>query len=442
MDLEKFFYRDLLYYPVARVQAGAVKKYQAYLEKTQFQDRKETQSLQRHRLEALMTHARDKVPFFGDGRLARSSLRELDGVPFLEKLDLQNHHKLLRSTASLGRLASKTTGGSTGQPVTLWKTRMALAWELAATWRGYSWANVRVGDRQARFWGVPQDTAAKRKARVIDFVCNRVRVSAFHFNDEDMLGYVSTLNRTKPSFFYGYVSMLSEFARFLNRRNIKLDFPLTSVISTSEVLSDPDRALLQETFAAPVFNEYGSGELGTVAHECEHGAMHLSEENMIVEIFDGDRPCGEGETGELVVTELNNKSFPLIRYRTGDFASISERPCACGRTLRILENVQGRAYDFIRNSQGDMFHGEFIMYLFEDLRRQGANISQFQVIQEDLDQFLVRIVKDEGYDSSAEEVITRRIQSEVDQNALINFQFVTGIEREKSGKLRLIKGLG
>ncbi len=442
MDFKKFFYRDLLYYPVARIQAGDVKKFQEFLSQTQYSAADDLVLLQEKRLEVLLDHARRHVPFYGSGKLPQGIDSSFEGVPFLLKSDLQKSNRELHSAADLGRLTIKTTGGSTGQPVTLAKTRTALAWELAATWRGYTWAAVEVGDRQARFWGVPQNAGGARKAQLVDFVCNRVRIPAFNFSEDDLLGYVELLNKIQPLYFYGYVSMLTEFAKFLRRKNITLNFQLTCIISTSEVLSDPDRQLLQDTFSTKVFNEYGSGELGTVAHECEHGSLHLSEENMIVEIFDGDSPCADSEVGELVVTELNNFGFPLIRYRTGDFGSITRKPCACGRTLGVLENIQGRAYDFIRNREGVLFHGEFIMYIFEDLRRDGANIRQFQVIQQDVDAFKVRIVPDDNYDSQVERIITERIRQQVDETAVVDFEYVEAIEREKSGKLRLIKGLG
>jgi phenylacetate-CoA ligase len=441
MPLRRAFYRHLLYYPVARWQAGDLQKHQRFLDQSQYGTRTDLDSLQAERLNRLLDHARRHVPFYQDGVLPAGPQVDLSGLPFLLKSDLQASGPRLRSTAALGRLVTKTTGGSTGQPVTLVKSREALAWELAATWRGYSWAGVGAGDRQARFWGVPHDRGSQRKARLIDAVCNRVRLSAFHFGEQDLERYVGFLNQAKPRYFYGYVSMIAEFAKFLRRKNLKLDLPLECIITTAEVLTDADRQLLTETFGAPVFNEYGCGELGTVAHECEHGSLHLSEENMIVEIMSGEKSCAEGQAGELVVTELNNLSFPLIRYRTGDYGSIGADRCRCGRTLRVLESVQGRAYDFIRNRHGTSFHGEFIMYIFEDLRRQGAKIRQFQVIQQGVDAFLVRIVPDLDYDSTCEEVIARRIREQVDMASTVKFEYIETVEREKSGKLRLIKGL-
>ena len=58
-------------------------------------------------------------------------------------------------------------------------------------------------------------------------------------------------------------------------------------------------------------------KLGTIAHECEYGSLHINDENMIVEILNNGLPCKDGEQGEIVVTELNNTAMPLIRYQLG-----------------------------------------------------------------------------------------------------------------------------
>lgn len=445
MDPGRFFFRECVYYPVAAYTAGPVRRHLHVLLATERTPRQEREHAQRAALLALTDHSRNHVPFYSSlptlGDAAASPLDALRTLPFLAKADLQQSAAKLRSTANLGRLVTKTTGGSTGEPVTLWKTRDAWARELAASWRGYDWAGVEVGDLQARFWGVAQTSSGRTRARAIDFVCHRIRIPAFAFAESDLFEYARILNARRPRWFYGYVSMLTEFARFVNSGKATLRFRPACVVTTSEVLTAADRALLQETFGAPVFNEYGCGELGTIAHECPQGRLHLSEENMLVEVVDGDRPCAPGEAGELVVTELNNYAFPLIRYRTGDFGSLSNEPCPCGRTLLRLNEVQGRAYDFIRNRRGQLFHGEFLMYVFEDLRRQGADIRQFQVEQTDFDRFEVRIVPGAGYDAGCEDLLRERIRSFVDPQAVVSVSYVESIPRERSGKLRLIKGL-
>ncbi|MFH1143675.1 MAG: AMP-binding protein [Candidatus Eisenbacteria bacterium] len=446
MDIQSWAARNLLYHPAAAIQAGPVRAHLAELERRQFESPEDRRARQIEALRRLILHARAHVPHYARSlaALGPEEPRSLDDVrrlPFLTKQDLQERAGELRSRGPVGRLIAKTTGGSTGQPVTVWKTRDAWAKELAATWRGYGWAGVRVGDRQARFWGIPYQTGARRRARLIDAVCNRVRFSAFRFSEADMRDYLEIIERRRPRYFYGYASMLQEFAEFMRRAGRSLSHPPLCVITTSEVLTRPVRQLLEQVFAAPVYDEYGCGELGTIAHECPDHRMHLSEENMIVEILDGDRPCADGEPGEIVVTELNNTAMPLLRYRTGDFGTSLAEDCPCGRTLRALVNIHGRAYDFVRGSGGKLFHPEFVMYVFEEIRRAGPGIRQFQVRQETPDRFRIRIVREEGYGPHTEALIERRFREHVHAQAEMIFEYVSGIEREASGKLRLIVGL-
>src|SRR5690606_15151609 len=120
-------------------------------------------------------------------------LTEITKIPLLEKEAVRTSYRDLLSEKPGFMARIKTTGGSTGAPVTLRKNSRGMAQELAATWRGYRWANVDIGDRQARFWGVPQEKAGHRKAQLIDFVGNRVRLSAFAYSDEELSKYVKQL---------------------------------------------------------------------------------------------------------------------------------------------------------------------------------------------------------------------------------------------------------
>jgi len=256
-----------------------------------------------------------------------------------------------------------------------------------------------------------------------------------------MARYTERLASLKPRYFYGYVSMLVEYAQYFRSVGRRAPFQLQCIITTAEVLTQVQRDLLKSVFGTPVFNEYGCGELGTIAHECEQGNLHLSEENMIVEIMDGESVCPPGSMGEIVITELNNLATPLIRYRTGDYGALDDSLCGCGRTLRVLKDVYGRAYDFVVNRQGEKFHAEFIMYIFEDALRQHLGVRQFQVVQRDFDDFLVRFVPNDDYNGGIEELVESRLREKVDPEARVTLEQVENIERERSGKIRLIVGL-
>jgi phenylacetate-CoA ligase len=432
---------------MSQIHAGPILQYIKVLKHSQHRPRISLEEMQIEKLKSLVSYASNNNPYFSGifSQLELSNNESMDTLiqqlPFLDKHTIQESNIELVSNHKFANNISKTTGGSTGEPVTIIKSRSSLAWELAATWRGYSWAGIDVGNRQGRFWGLPQTKTGILKSKAIDFVCNRTRISAFAFSDDHMLKYYHLLNNKRPQYLYGYVSMLTEFAKFLVTNELKLDFTITCVISTAEVLSSSDRNLMQSVYQAPVFNEYGCGELGTIAHECEHGNMHISEENMYVEIVNNTIQSTEGEPGEIVVTELNNFAFPLIRYRTGDFGIISRTPCPCGKTLHILKEIQGRAYDFLKNKNGKKFHSEILMYLFESLHQKGSCINQFQVIQNKLDYFTVRIVKGINFDDNLEMLITSKIREQIESDAIVDFEYVDNIDREKSGKMRVIVGM-
>jgi phenylacetate-CoA ligase len=252
-----------------------------------------------------------------------------------------------------------------------------------------------------------------------------------------MAAYTTSLNTFKPDFIYGYVSMLRVYAQFLEQSRARR-FQPKAVIATSEVLTPHDRATIKGGFGCEVFEEYGCGELGNIAHQCEQGGLHLSAENLLVEIVDP----GSNGAGEVVVTELNNLAMPLLRYRLNDYAVSAAEQCRCGRTLPVIRSVVGRAYDLVYNREGRMFQGEFFMYILEEAKQRGLGINQFQVVQRDVEHFTIRVVAGPSYGADAESFVRRRLREGYGAYAQVAFERVDAIAREPSGKLRLIIGCG
>jgi phenylacetate-CoA ligase len=435
-----------VFLPVVTVRGERVFHYLRELEESQWADPRTIEKTQEAKLGALLRHAYAHVPFYRDRAdvevdRGASLLDQLRSLPCITKHDLIHSNQALASTNHRGPVTVKTTGGSTGQAVTVRKSRTATALETAANWRGFRWEGIDIGDRQGRFWGVPVTASGRFRARMIDWVAHRRRYSAFQFSDADMARYLEELGRFRPQYLYGYASMLRCMAEYLVDRNQTFPSDLRAVVSTSEPLTPPDRRLFQQAFSAPVFNEYGCGELGTIAHECEKGRLHVHAENLLVEIQPVDGSGGPDGAGEVVVTELNNLAMPLIRYRLGDFAAMSTEPCPCGRTLPTLREVFGRSYDMVRNRDGQKLHGEFFMYIFEDTRRQGLGVDAFQVVQHDYDHLTVKVVPATEFGAASETFIRDRIRAGLGDTVDVAFERVSEIRREKSGKMRLVIGM-
>ncbi len=424
---------NLVYRAASTLRREPTFRYLSDYEASQWWDREQLAVFQSDLLEKLLEHLSAEVPKYR-GSLASS----LDELPIVTKKEIKEQTITFLSENRHGPTTTKTTGGSTGQPITIVKDAEAMAREQAGTLRGYCWAGINVGDKQARMWGVPIDSNRRRKDALRDFLLNRVRFSAFNYQERDLADFYERFIRFKPQYIYGYVSMVRDFANYLSRSGKSQSHPwLKAVITTSEVLSQAARNDISKALGVRVYNEYGCGEVGTIAHECEHGSMHITSENLYVEILDEQNRVS-AKDGKIVITELHNRAQPLVRYELGDYGRLGTSECACGRKLPILENIHGRAYDIIVGPEGRKYHPEFFIYIFEELKQKSESILQFQLIQNN-QTLNISLVRGKDFNQDVEQQIAGRLRQEFGDYFSTEFAYVSSIPREASGKLRVVK---
>ncbi len=192
---------------------------------------------------------------------------------------------------------------------------------------------------------------------------------------------------------------------------------------------------ISDTFGCPVANGYGGRDAGFIAHECPAGGMHITAEDIIVEIVDSnDHPLPHGESGEIVVTHLASRDFPFIRYRTGDIGILDDRTCDCGRGLPLLREIQGRSTDFVVAQDGTVMHGLALIYILRDM----SEIKVFKIIQESLDFTRIQVVAETGLHPSQISRITESFQTRLGWDVKIKVEQVSEIPAEKSGKFRYV----
>jgi len=120
----------------------------------------------------------------------------------------------------------------------------------------------------------------------------------------------------------------------------------------AEPWNEETRRHIEERLHITAYDAYGLTEIigPGIAGECaQRTGLHINEDHFIAEVINPQTlaPAPAGETGELVFTTLTKEGFPLIRYRTGDRASLDPAPCACGRTLARMSRVSGRTDDLL-----------------------------------------------------------------------------------------------
>jgi phenylacetate-CoA ligase len=438
--MNKYLSRYLFYYPSTLMKGELIGAYLKQAREFQWLTTEEIEKYQLNRVRKLIRFALEHSPFYRErykGVISSSedirSLRDLEKLPVLTKSDLIEHRERI-STIWASISGSKVTGGSTGQPVHLKKNPSALARERAITWRSYEWAGIEIGDPQARFWGVPHTRLGKAKARVTDVIANRLRISAFDLTEESLASYYRKMMRFKPAYIYGYVSVIEMLADYVAKNGLPPLPSVRAVITTSEILTPSVRTKIQEMLGSPVFNEYGCGEVGSVAHECEHGNLHVMADNLYVEV-----DAGNESAGEILVTDFFNYAMPLIRYRVGDLGKWTNGRCVCGRGLPAIESICGRAYDLIHTTDGRKVHPEAIIYIFEALQKESGAFGQFQAIQCSDSEMLVKVVPTEKWSRCIEESLIERLMEYVDAGMQYRVDICDKIDREASGKMRLVK---
>jgi len=259
---------------------------------------------------------------------------------------------------------------------------------------------------------------------------------AFEMTDAKLNGFLKAIRARRPKMLFGYPSALSHIARHAEERGQRMDdLGIQVAFVTSERLYDNQRQDISRVFGCQVANGYGSRDAGFIAHECPQGGMHLTAEDVVVEIVDAQgAPVPAGQAGEIVVTHLATQHFPFIRYRTGDVASLGVQPCPCGRGLATLREIQGRSTDFVVAADGTVMHGLALIYILRDL----PEVQAFKVVQHTLQHTAVQVVAGQGFGAGHEAGIVRGFQQRLGADVRVEVQRVEAIAAEKSGKFRYV----
>lgn len=415
----------------------------AEAERTQWRAPGEVRQQQWDELKRLLKHAYEQSPWhrarFDRHRLQPEridSLADFQNLPSMNKDDVRQHRDEMLARDYQGQVYEHRTGGSTGTPLQFYVNRNSYEWRLAVSMRGYGWAGCEDGDRQFYVWGAPigVPTLKQRvKTRLHHAFLRRKLFSSFNFSEAAMAECARQINMLRAPTLVGYTNALVLLARYLEESNQEIHAP-RAIITAAEGVNSLDRELLERVFRAPVFVSYGSREFMLIAMECEqHRGMHISADNLLVEVVGEDRASTTGEVGKILITDLHNFGMPFIRYEIGDLGVSPARLCPCGRGLPLLERIEGRLLDAIRTPDGKIVPGEF----FPHLMKEFDAVQQFQVVQKTLDALEIKLVlRDEGHTTQFQRM-EREIKRVLGHSIIINFNRVDKIPLTASGKFRV-----
>lgn len=413
------------------------------MEESQWWPQQRILEQQAARLRDFLADIGSHVPFYRD-LFAREGFdpqkvtgpADLQALPFLTKSVIRENKDTLRADDAQG-LARFNTGGSSGEPLIFFIGTERVTHDVAAKWRATRWWDVDIGDPEIVVWGSPIELGSQDKVRLIrDRLMRTELLPAFEMSDAKVEGFIARIREVRPRMVFGYPSAISHIAGYAEKKGIRLDdLGVKVVFVTSERLYDHQREIISRLFACPVANGYGGRDAGFIAHACPSGSMHITAEDIIVEIIDGEgRVQPPGVSGEIVVTHLATRDYPFVRYRSGDVGVLSEDRCPCGRGLPILREIQGRSTDFVISADGTVMHGLALIYVLRDI----PGVASFKIVQETTALTTVFVVPGPLFEAGDVGRIQEGLKRRLGASVTIDVKLVDVVPAEASGKFRYV----
>ena len=217
-----------------------------------------------------------------------------------------------------------------------------------------------------------------------------------------------------------------------------------AVMSTSDPLTAESAELIRRAWSVSASDLYAMTETGPLGVTCEHGRMHLFEDEAVVEVVDDElRPVPDGEQGSRVlVTNLFARMQPIVRLEVGDVMRIDPQPCPCGRPWRVVAEIGGRTDDVLHFAAADGRGDVSVHPIAFGALGAVEGVGEFEVVLHD-DGLTVRVAADSHEAAQAGgEAVRRRLAELGAVVPHIVLERVDDLREQRAalrGKLKLVR---
>lgn len=394
------------------------------------------------RLTTIFQHAAKNVPFYRElvhtGKIKLDDIRgisDLNKLPIISKEHLREApQNFLADCFSRRELIVINTSGTTGKTLKIFVDKDSRRYAYAFFSRLKIWAGITNKLANVTFAGrtiVPPDATTPPFWRR-NFKMNNYLFSSYHLSNANLKHYVEKLKTIQPHFIDSYPSSLFTLAKYMKDSGATGIHP-KALITSSETLLDYQRNMIEEVFQAPIFDQYGCAEQVVFASQCEKGTYHIHPEYGIVEFLNEDGSIAKpGKPARLICTGFTNLAMPLIRYDIGDTGVMSDKKCSCNRPFPVIEKIVGRTDDILVMLDGR--HVGRLDPVFKGLK----SIKESQIIQEDFDKVLLKIVPSSNFQEKEAQSIVWELKKRLSIQTDIKVEIVPEIPRSAGGKFRAV----
>ena len=385
---------------------------------------------QERKLKEIIKHAYETVPFYkhlyDKYGIKPEDIRTLDDLKKLpiiskEKLREKDKGRIISSLYDMKDLVCFRTGGSTSRPFSFYISKAENKLRIAEGYRIYALHGYNIFDK------IGSIAYHSPKKDIVNWIGMLRKVELpYSASDKEC---AETIIREKISLLDGYPSRLNSLASYIKKNKIKIS-SIKEIFTNSEVLTHGFRKNIENAFGIKVTNVYDCWEFGRIAWECgQHRGMHINADSMVVEIIKDGRKAKPGVNGHVVVTGLNSFAMPLIRYDLGDMASLSTHKCACGVAFPLMNEIEGRAANFIQLKSGQKITMTARMHQFI----ANESLLEYQVLQKSADELNINIVVEKNYSPEEDAKIAKYFKG-LGKFRKVTVRRVKRIKRTSQGK--------
>lgn len=396
----------------------------------------------------LVEYAYHNVPYyqnlFNSIKFKPTDIRRIEdirNIPILTKEIVRKENmNLISRSFKMKHVLKGKTGGTTGPPVITFSDPQNRSFTWASYYRWYEWMGIEMGDKAATLWGartVLSDSINGRIQNVlINFLQNNISINSFEMNKGTLPFIYDKIRKSQPVILKGYLSALLYLANYSESFN-DISIRPKVLSTTTETLLPYNRLYLEKVFKAPVYDQYGCGEVSAIAYECsQHNGIHINQEHVIIEIMDDNGFCAEGQSGRIIATNLDNYVMPFIRYENGDSAAFSPVNCKCGINQPLLISIDGRTCDIIVLANGNKVHGVFFSDILYELNILSDRIQRFQVYQNYPGDIEFRFESTCQMEDGLKRLLSEAFLKFFNNVKIVN---VNKLQHEENGKFKYIK---
>jgi phenylacetate-CoA ligase len=351
------------------------------------------------RLRDTVRYAARAVPFYRDwfaregiDPRAIRTVGDLARLPILDRDLERSRPELFRADTRRARGAlSFATSGSTGRPLRVAHDRISLLANIPWGERERAPVNQLCGTFRPKELYVGYETSTFKKVTAFYADAARLPVTPkrrFVPLDTSAEEVAALLERERPDVLVGYGGWLDLFFRTVTARGLTLR-PPKLVMYMGEALPYGARAFIEQHFGVPVLSRYNAVESFKIGFFCEQrSGFHLHEDLCHVRIVDDDgRDLPPGTPGRVLISNLVNRATVLLNHPIGDVAALATASCSCGRTLRLLTELEGRVEDALALDDGRFVHPRSVWQALKD----DADVLQYQLVQLEPRRFVLHL---------------------------------------------------